>query len=70
MPRKQDPISRIINDYASLDTAGRAQVDSTLRGFRLATTGGSPTGSTARRAPVTPRATKPVTGVVTPSENS
>lgn len=68
MPRKQDPISRIINDYASLDTAGRAQVDSTLRGFRLATTGVP--GSTARRAPVTPRTTKPVTGVVTPSENS
>lgn len=68
MPRKQDPISRIINDYASLDTASRAQVDSTLRGFRLATTGVP--GSTARRAPVTPRVTKPVSGVVTPSDTN
>lgn len=69
MPRKQDPISRIINDYASLDSAGRSQVEAALRGFRIGS-GGS-TGTTARRAPVTPRVvTKPSVSALTPSENS
>ncbi len=58
MPRKQDPITRIINDYSALDTSGRSQVDAALRGFRIATTGVP--GTTARRSPVTPRVSKPV----------
>lgn len=69
MPRKQDPISRIINDYASLDSAGRSQVEAALRGFRIGS-GGS-TGTTARRAPITPRVSKPsVGGVLSPTSDN
>lgn len=63
MPRKQDPITRILNDYASLDAAGRTSVKAALRGYEI---GSGNVGTTARRSPVTPRTQTRQTGTSVP----
>ena len=67
MPRKQDPISRILNDYASLDAAGRSSVKAALRGYEI---GSGNVGTTARRSPVTPRTSTRPSGTLVPTQTT
>lgn len=61
--RTQDPITRFLNDYSSLDSTGRGQVSAAIRGFEYqGSTGG---GGVKRTSPVTPRKTTTGNGTVT-----